>query len=401
MLIFDEYIFQTNLSQLMLETKISYSDEMKDVLSRLNTKISNSLIGLINKNIKSDFTHYDILTRNDMVKFMRIDKRKEYFRLKTGYIYGNFTALYKEFGIDGDKVTKSMNGNPIGTVKKVYNFNSDKISHFVSVEGEEMMISQGGLIKAEGGNLQEARVGRAFRKLLKDANIEFTDADVEEFVNAYKARIDVTNDKFRLLEVVEGEDIRHWYLHKNNCNGGELEASCMAGDRCQEFLNIYTENPEVCKLLILKDEDDATKIRARALIWTLENGETFLDRSYGTKMPEMNLLRIYAEEQGWHYRSADSDLMKDGKKISRCHDCDFLIVKFKETEFESYPYMDTLGYIIRSVDNKSESDINKGLINTIANKKSISTRVTRGTNIVSQELDSTGGRPYRYTIGPS
>ena len=246
----------------------------------------------------------------------------------------------------------------------------------------------GGLEKVEGGPDQEARVGRAFRKLLKAAKIEFTDPEIEEFVNAYKARIDIVNNKFRLIELVKGEKIRHWYHRSNNIEAGELGNSCMAGGGCQSFLDIYTDNPNQVSLAILKDED-SNKIRGRAIVWQLENGDKFLDRAYGTIKPEMKLLEEYANEQGWYY-SGPRGIYKDGKVIDDGYKD--LIVKLDDHDFEEYPYMDTLSILVK------EDDLEYYIGTYQSMKQKMVDKIPDVYSITAYSLESTSGHIDEFIL---
>jgi len=396
MLLFEKYDFYNSLSQLMLETKIHYSDEMKDVLSRLNTDISRKLISLINQEIDTDITGFDILHRNDMVKFMRVAGTAKYYKIThDGHIYSVGDHLRKLLDIEPDeKVLNYLPVGTIGTIKKIdvpagnfyYNHRNNMV-HFTTNDKRQVVMLKIALREVDGGKDQEARVGRAFRKLLKSAKIEFSDKQIEEFVNAYKARIDIVNNKFRLIDIVKGEKIRHWYHKRNNIRKGELKNSCMAYDECQGYLDIYVFNQAQVELLILKDEDDALKIRARAIIWTLETGEKYMDRAYGTSEPEMNLLRAYAEEQGWYYLK--DGIYKDGEKLPGSeHGYEKIVIKLDEVDFYSYPYMDTCTTLIKSGDLE-------GYIGTIAGIKS---KMKAGEKVRAWELEDTDGEIYSYSF---
>jgi len=122
MLLFEKYNFCTSLSQLMLEAKIEYTDEMKDVLTRLNTNISRKLISLINQEINIDISGFDIMHRNDMVKFMRIGGRDQYYKVaRENYIYGKEPKLKALAGIDpDDEVLYSLPLGTYGIIKKCW-----------------------------------------------------------------------------------------------------------------------------------------------------------------------------------------------------------------------------------------------------------------------------------------
>ena len=93
------------------------------------------------------------------------------------------------------------------------------------------------------------KVNRVFEKSGKS----ITSQEVEKFVNSYKTRFKMMIDMESLFEFVKGEDIRKWYLEDNyQLIRGQLGNSCMRYNKCQSYLDIYTKNPDVCQLLILK-----------------------------------------------------------------------------------------------------------------------------------------------------
>jgi hypothetical protein len=87
---------------------------------------------------------------------------------------------------------------------------------------------------------------------------------------------------------------------------GTLGNSCMA--KKSGIFNIYTENPEMCQLLILLNEED--KLIGRALIWKLKSLNIhksdeeviFMDRQYSILESDVEKFRNYAKEKGWSYK---------------------------------------------------------------------------------------------------
>jgi hypothetical protein len=124
------------------------------------------------------------------------------------------------------------------------------------------------------------------------------------------------------------------------------------------FFDIYMSNPDVCKLLILKDES-GNKIKGRALVWKLQfpEGVTFLDRIYTHNDSDVELFREYAKSQGWYYKfrndsSNSSEMISpSGEKV----DMGPLVVKIRKGEYNKYPYVDTVKYFNSSAGTLSTS----------------------------------------------
>jgi len=198
-------------------------------------------------------------------------------------------------------------------------------------------------------NRQPGRVGASIQTLLRAANVSFSNAEIEQFVNKYKSEFDRFNDAFRNFELVSGNDIHYWYQSENYLHGrskGQLSNSCMSS-ASERWLQIYTQNPDVCSLLILKDDDDPSKIKARALVWklSLPEGITYVDRIYTHDDSDLELYKQYIAQQGWYLKkrytsSTDETTMiaPDGTEVRPKN----LEVRVKPIEYGGYPYLDTL-----------------------------------------------------------
>jgi hypothetical protein len=175
----------------------------------------------------------------------------------------------------------------------------------------------------------EIGIGRWVRRVFTEVHKStILDSKIEEFVNLYKAAID--GEDLTKFELVSGEDIRKWY-HENNYEErrGQLGNSCMRYHGCQPYLDIYVKNPEVCQLLILKSDNDKDKIKGRALIWKLTNGDYYMDRIYTINDSDRLLFQDYARINKIE-NSYDGNSSLD------------LEVKLGDHTYEKYPYMDTL-----------------------------------------------------------
>jgi hypothetical protein len=65
-------------------------------------------------------------------------------------------------------------------------------------------------------------IGRMTRQILKDAGQNFTDSDIEKFVNSFKSVWDKKHAP-KVLKIVKGEEILKWYNEENyESNKGTL-----------------------------------------------------------------------------------------------------------------------------------------------------------------------------------
>ena len=189
---------------------------------------------------------------------------------------------------------------------------------------------------------QEMGIGRIVNKLFPD---KFKQTDIEKFVNDYKAEISKSFADFRL---VEGEDVRKYYLEDNyeNTEQGDINSSCMRYPKAQPWLDIYAKNPEKCKLLILMSDKVQGKIKGRALVWMgtrKPTGKIYLDRIYIIHDKDEKLYIDYAIEHGWLYKAQqvmhDASYIENGKRVYSS-----VAIQLNPIKFDHYPSMDTLQY---------------------------------------------------------
>ena len=225
----------------------------------------------------------------------------------------------------------------------------------------------------------EIRVGKIVRSLVKLSGESFTEKQIEEFVNKFKAVMD-SKDSFDRFEIVSGSDILKYYNINNyeDFDEGQLGHSCL-NNKPHEIFDMYVRNPNVVQLVILK-APGSEKIIGRALLWKVNfylydgllfsksdddseeikgsvdlEGELFMDRIYTSKDSDVALFKMYAYSIGawtkelqtssykyredFHYWFAvqRNGEMKEGN----------MIVQLDDYSFTKYPYLDTFCYYNR------------------------------------------------------
>jgi hypothetical protein len=156
---------------------------------------------------------------------------------------------------------------------------------------------------------------------------DYTATHIERFVNAYSAIILFKNNAMDFFEVVKGDDIKYWYLEdRYESLTGQLGSSCMRHQSCQDYFSIYTENPEVCQLLIFKNKS-RDKINGRALLWTDVDGKKWIDRIYTVKDSYKELFIKWVDENNY------KELYGSNEQVQ---------VEVKNKDYGEYPYMDSL-----------------------------------------------------------
>ncbi len=316
MLSYNEFLFESILN----ESALYYVKDFKDRLYklRLKSKIAQDLIDLEYRDVKPDMTFISLGDEEGTIKFSQmnniLDKVKKYY-----------TDLSDEFNSIEDK-------NSILTFVDRFLI---KIKNTELSQSDLNLLYNDEKTKIKTGSRNQTNLGRLINKLFPD---KYTSKEIEDFVNLFKATIEEKPQ----FELVKGEEIVKWYNQDNYFDrGGELGQSCMRYSRCSSYFGIYTENPEVCQLLILKDVD---KIKGRALVWKIEgisSTDYFMDRVYTIDEASRVQFINYANEKGWlrklrNGRGFYEDFLLGDKQIIKN-----ISVKLKNFKFKTYPYMDT------------------------------------------------------------
>jgi hypothetical protein len=259
--------------------RLYYSDKLRTLFTKISNgnseeakKIANFLILAEDSNQMEDkYTLVDVTEKNDYVSYIQVNR------------------ILKDFP---DKDNRVENDSKFWTDEKI------RTKH---------------------------KIGKWVTHIYKDVyKTQFTPSQIEEFSNAYKATYDAIDIAPEFV-ILKGDDIKWGYLESNYAEGkSTLANSCMRYDYCQKYFDIYTENEEVCSLLVLKSSDN--KVKGRALLWVLDDGELYMDRIYIANDSDKYLFDEWAEEK--NYRT----YLNDYKSKS---------VDVEENSYDYYPYMDT------------------------------------------------------------
>jgi len=219
---------------------------------------------------------------------------------------------------------------------------NDKISYLQDLQYQRY--------KSQGEDLStrkktETNIGRFARSILADNRIQFTEPDIEDFVNNYKS---IWNSKYKPREfsIVRGKDINFWYLEKNYKGGGvyQLGNSCMKSASVNSRMNFYSDNPDKVSMMILTDlnSQGQKKLISRALLWKVGDS-IFVDRIYS------NSDDITKESKTWLKLNLKNPIFRDLDGRSPVP----IQVSLQKTIYNEYPYLDTLMWLVHDlVDNK-------------------------------------------------
>ncbi len=314
---YNDLIFES----LINETYVYYIKDFKDILVKMSNlqqnQIAKELLDIEYRDNKSDRTFISLTDKDGYLSFSTLRNLKS-----------NLDKSFTEWG-KNNKLSDEH-------VKNVLDFLNKKIENGEISQSDVNTIFDEHDIKSRS----DIKLGRLVNALLPG---KFSDKEVEEFVNKFKATKDKVGERF---ELVSGDDINTWYNWENYSKmEGTLGNSCMA--KKSGLFNIYTENQEICQLLILLNEED--KLIGRAIIWKLkslnihksEEEVIFMDRQYTILDSDVEKFRNYAKEKGWSYKSYNNhhsfgtiNYKGEDKNVS-------MTIEVKQKDYRRYPYMDT------------------------------------------------------------
>lgn len=367
------------LENLINESVVFFSEKFRKLIKDIDSPVAKLLSDIENRDLTVSSNYIDISDK-DTISFIPDRKAQEILNgNKTVSYTGNggilshnlrengkiFAALGYE--PEGEKGYKPETGEKGVIISKMTTETTNRTYLFLQFPNGKCVCNEQRTRFEEDiwtRNRQTIRTGRGIKSLLTAAGQTTTDREIEEFVNKYKSAYDRMNDIFKDFEIVDGDKISFWYDQSNYAmqGRGQLSNSCMSSVPTSYF-QIYTQNPEVCRLLILKTEDGA-KIKGRALLWNLSSGVSFLDRVYTHSDSDVELFREYAKTKGITYKynnnSTDSSesILPNGDKVN----LKLISVTLKSKTYSNYPYLDTLKYLntstgILSNEGDGDSDV--------------------------------------------
>jgi hypothetical protein len=179
----------------------------------------------------------------------------------------------------------------------------------------------------------QAKPGAFIGKIFKNVS----GRDVEKFSNLFRSH---SSKPVFTFDIVSGEKIREYYHYESysHTDRGSLGASCMKHDSCQRYFDMYTENPDKIKMLVMLGEGGG--LMGRALLW--------MDRIYTSSDEDLLFFfkkwgsengYVYKSEQNWSNTLFFEKLGGEKKELKLC-------VKLTGS-YDRYPYMDTFKFIDR------------------------------------------------------
>ncbi len=193
-----------------------------------------------------------------------------------------------------------------------------------------------------GAERSITKYGKGVRKIFESFPQTIPDYLIEIICNRLKSKHQFTG----VINVVEGEDIRHWYNERNHNRDyqlSSLSSSCMRHQGCQPYMDLYVQNPSVCQMMIIteKDNNNVDKLVARALLWTTNCETKIMDRIYGNDK-YIQVAKQWASNNGYLYKTRQSYDEPRGfiNAIGECI-CQDYDIDVKYPNGSRLPYLDT------------------------------------------------------------
>ena len=390
---FLEFSLDRIFESLILESKLEFSDEFKDILDMIprDNKIRNLLLS---SRGSGDFpltqNYIDVSNNKEEVTFIQDRRAQQMFRdippvWKTnnrlpGSKFLTFNksedgdykneSLFRKLGFTPQEPTSENHpvpgpgvtgviisetiSNKSGKTYVLFQWEDEGKKNLICLnkealnqesEVEEMLYKQ---------SRNPIRIGRLVNSLMNAIKQPVTQREVEEFANIYKSAYDILNDAFMKFDVVSGYEIARWYDESSyESNDSTLGSSCMRYDECSSYFGIYTDNSGVCQLVILYSDkgsivDGKFKsnfIKGRALLWKTNQGDMFMDRIYTNNDSDVELFKQFAEKNGWWCKKAQNSSCNFTAQKGNAFKDPTYSVDLRWANQDYYPYVDTLAYL--------------------------------------------------------
>lgn len=289
-----------------IKFKLLLSNEFSDIVNKIDSPISNLIL---NFNGELDVSYIDTTTYHDMISYYRLDNYKK----------------------------SSLNLDDIKIVNRDLWNNKFR---------------------------EQMKIGKFINQILIETKSSIGPVEVEKFINEYKSNFNLTRFGFNNFDMVYGENLRKFYSENTYMDGGGfLNNSCMKFNKCQNFFNIYVENPDKVNLLIMRNPKNKIKIDGRALIWNLDShkGKKLLDLQYCTKDYMMKIFHEYAKRKGWYYTKVEDGKVNNYRFLNIYDNkgnisSEEFYVNLTPQEYELYPHLDIMRYYNPYTGNLTNND---------------------------------------------
>ena len=399
--------------EMLLEANITYGVLFSKMLDQIDSPVATALSNLSGTEVDVNTNFVDVNRDKDDVVFFKPDDKV------------SKAAMTPHPGAAYDMLSKNVLGdeyripatNQIGEIVKEY---TKEEVMAISSGNFDFMYDNGGKLVLfmwrdskgvgkcfydvrsitfgpEAVKQSEVSVGRFVRAILKKANVDFKDSEIEDFVYKYRAEVAKLGDVFSRFKLLEGKDIRKYYHHdKYENDKGTLGSSCMRYNRCQEYFDIYVKNTEECNLVVLMSDEKDDSICGRAILWTDHEGRRLMDRIYTNRTQDEQLFKDFAKKNKFYHKK-NQNMLEDEYFVSPEGEEEELMTKIELSAggYDYFPYLDTFKYFYEGrpsyVTNNSKLPYDYTLTDTDGGAEGLECGMCNGNSILEcPECDGRG-----------
>lgn len=330
---FKDFLFD-NLFENKIELTIVLSERLEKLLKKIDHEVSKELLELCDNDVKSDKITLIDYDDDEYNKFSYIIPNK-----LLDFVYNRSKDRFPDKNKSKETLLK----------------NDDE-------EGKFKRLSRNTKIVWEIENRPSQSIGKVINKIFpgkfdtpkKKHKDDVVRNYIEEFTNlVILERKKEEELPFRNFKIVDGSDINYYYnkdSYESIEGSSSLARSCMRFEKCDDFIDFYSQNDGVEMVILMSDEVEGTII-GRALLWDISeiDGEKvnrkFLDRIYTLYDSDVNLFKDYAIKNGWLYKKRQISV-EDEPIVDPINDTIVYRIKTTSTFDKSieYPYLDTLKF---------------------------------------------------------
>jgi hypothetical protein len=211
----------------------------------------------------------------------------------------------------------------------------DKDNHFLAVslnDSNTVSYSKNSSHKKNESKRVKTTIGRY---LSRNFDINISCKSLSLYTNEVLKQVSSNEELESKIRILSSDEIMHFYESSDDPREDNGLHSCMTGDYAK-YTKLYCINPDKVNLVTFGN-------RARALLWTTDDGTKVLDRYYPSNSKHGELLRQWAKNKGYVIRKNPDKLVTTGN-VELSDEQQHLITLKSE---HVYPYLDTFkfGYL--------------------------------------------------------
>jgi len=214
--------------------------------------------------------------------------------------------------------------------KIISEIREDNYDHYLSLSLDSSQVVSytiSSKSKLEDKKRIKTTLGRYLKRNYFTTDFSVPDLVLNDFVNEVLKNVTTEKELNNKIKEYESDDIVDYYR-----TSSDIADSCMT-DESASYTVLYALNPNKVKLINFAG-------KARALLWTTDDGTKVLDRAYPSGSKEIVLLRQWAEDKGYVLRR-NADKLESSGNVELSDGNEHLITLKHNGVF---PYLDTFHF---------------------------------------------------------